>query len=100
MKKEAFRDYLSTQIKKKPVSDCISRCVTVEYSLMVDLDAEYEKDKGEYVLSKVAYCKRDKDTDKPLPKEFSFKEGCNVVQRMTDLRSAVKRYFAYCGTET
>ena len=99
MKRDEFREYLSTQIKKKPVSDCLSRCITVEYALKVDLDEQFAADKGEYVLSKLAYCKRDMDAGKPLPTEFSFKEGCNVVQRMTDLRSAVKRYFAYCDAK-
>lgn len=97
MKKEEFRNYLSISVKKKPVSDCLSRCTTVEYALKVDLDEEYAKDGGREVLSKLAYNKRDMDAGIPLPKEFSFKAGCNVVQRMTDLRSAVKRYFSFCA---
>ena len=97
MKKEDFRRYLSTSIQRKPISDCLSRCTTVEYALKVDLDKEYAKDGGAEVLSKLSFSKRDVDAGVPLPKEFSFKEGCNVVQRMTDLRSAVKRYFSFCS---
>jgi hypothetical protein len=41
MRKEDFRQWLDGKIKKKPISDCISRCTTVEYALKVDLDEEY-----------------------------------------------------------
>lgn len=98
MKKEEFRSYLSGSIQKKPISDRLSRCAAVECALKIDLDEEYAKDRGVTVLSKITYGKRDVDAGVPLPKGFSFKEGCNVVQRMTDLRSAVKMYFSFCDT--
>ena len=44
MRKEDFRQWLDGKIKKKPISDCISRCTTVEYALKVDIDEEYRKD--------------------------------------------------------
>lgn len=55
MRKEDFRQWLDGKIKKKPISDCISRCTTVEYALKVDLDEEYRKDNGQAVIAKLSY---------------------------------------------
>ena len=52
MRKEDFRQWLDGKIKKKPISDCISRCTTVEYALKVDLDEEYRKDNGQAVIAR------------------------------------------------
>ena len=86
MRKEDFRQWLDGKIKKKPISDCISRCTTVEY----------RKDNGQAVIAKLSYNARDAKANLPVPQEFNFKEGCNVVQRLTDLRSSVNRYFDFC----
>jgi len=96
MRKEDFRNWLSNRMNKKPASDCISRCTTVEYALKVDLDVEYKKDCGNAVLAKLSYCRRDATAGLSAPSEFSFKEGANVVQRITDLRAVVNRYFDFC----
>lgn len=76
--------------------DCISRCTTVEYALKVNLDEEYSRDNGQAVIAKLSYNARDAKANLPVPQEFNFKEGCNVVQRLTDLRSSVNRYFDFC----
>ena len=96
MRREEFRTWLAQTIKKKPVSDCISRCSTVEFALKTDLDNEYKTDGGKTVLDKLSYCRRDATAGNPPPKEFIFKEGANVVQRITDLRAAVNKYFTFC----
>ena len=96
MKKAEFRSWLSNHMKKKPASDCVSRCNSVELALNVDLDEEYKLDKGKSVLGKLSYCRRDATAGVPAPAEFHFREGANVVQRITDLRYAVNRYFAFC----
>lgn len=96
MRKEDFRQWLDGKIKKKPISDCISRCTTIEYALKVDLDEEYSRDNGQAVIAKLSYNERDAKANLPVPQEFNFKEGCNVVQRLTDLRSSVNRYFDFC----
>lgn len=99
MRKEEFRTWLSLTIKKKPASDCLSRCNTVEYALKVNLDDEYKRDGGKAVLEKLSYSRRDASAGIPAPAEFHFKQGANVVQRITDLRSAVNRYFTFCREE-
>lgn len=95
MRKEDFRQWLDGKIKKKPISDYISRCTTVESALKVDLDEEYRKDRGQTVIRKLSYNARDAKFNHPVPQEFNFKAGCNVVQRLTDLRLAVNRYFDF-----
>lgn len=75
MRKEDFRQWLEGRIKKKPISDCLSRCTTVEYALKVDLDEEYKKDKGQAVIAKLSYNARDAKANLPVPQEFKFKEG-------------------------
>jgi len=99
MRKDEFRAWLSKSIKKKPAGDCISRCSTVEASLNVDLDEEFKKDGGNALLSQLSYNRKMANKNEPYPACFSFREGANVVQRMTDYRSATKKYFAFCEEE-
>lgn len=99
MRKDEFRTWLASRVKKKPASDCISRCAAVEYALNIDLDTEYKKDAGKAVLKKLSYCRRDATAGVKAPTEFSFKEGANVVQRITDLRASVNKYFSFCSEE-
>lgn len=96
MRREEFREWLSAKIKRKPVSDCMSRCKIVEFSLQVDLDTEYSNDKGKNLLEKMQYSAADEREKKEAPAGFQFKENANVRFRMTDLRSAVNKYFKFC----
>ena len=96
MRKEDFKEWLSTRIKKKPTSDCISRCKAVETALQIDLDTEYALDKGKRVLSKMQYTITDERANKEAPAEFQFKDSANIRYRMANLRSAVNKYFEFC----
>lgn len=96
MRKDEFRVWLSARIKDKPVSDCMSRCKIVESSLQIDLDNEYSNDKGKTLLGKMQYTAADEKEKKEAPAGFHFKENANIRFRMTDLRSAVNRYFKFC----
>lgn len=99
MQKDRFREWLEPQRTKRAASDCISRCKKVELALNVDLDEEYKRDKGRYVLLALSYGKKEKDTGVMASDKFHFQEGCNVVQRFTDLRASVKKYFAFCENQ-
>lgn len=96
MRKDEFKEWLSTRIKKKPISDCMSRCKTVEQALQIDLDEEFSYDKGKRLIDKMQYSISDERANKEAPVEFHFKENANIRFRMTDLRSAVNRYFEFC----
>lgn len=96
MRKEDFQEWLSTRIKKKPTLDCMSRCKSVETALQIDLDAEYAFDKGKRVLSQMQYSIADEREKKDAPAGFHFKDNANVRYRMTNLRSAVNKYFEFC----
>lgn len=96
MRKEEFKEWLSVKIKKKPASDCMSRCKSVEIALQVDLDAEFARDKGKQLLGKMQYSIADERANKPAPEEFHFKDNANIRYRMTNLRSAVNKYFEFC----
>ena len=89
MRKDEFKEWLSTRIKKKPISDCMSRCKTVEQALQIDLDEEFSYDKGNRLINKMQYSIADERAKKEAPAEFHFKENANIRFRMTDLRSAV-----------
>ena len=96
MRKDDFKEWLSTRIKKKPASDCMSRCKTVEQALQIDLDEEFSYDKGKRLMDKMQYSIADERAKKEAPPEFHFKENANIRFRMTDLRSAASRYFEFC----
>ena len=95
MRKEEFKEWLSTRIKKKPTSDCMSRCKAVEIALHTDLDAEYALDKGKRLLQKMQYSISDERKQKAAPTEFHFKDNANIRYRMANLRSAVNKYFEF-----
>ncbi len=96
MRKQEYRQWLDGKIKPASIKDRISRCTSVESSLNIDLDDEYKKDEGKKVLAQLHYTINDLRMRKPLPGGFHFKDGVNVNQRMTDMRSAVVQYFAFC----
>ena len=96
MRKEDFREWLSTRIKKKPISDCLSRCKSVEVAFETDLDMEYDFDKGQRLLEKMQYSISDERDRKAAPCEFHFQEKANIRFRMANLRSAVNKYFEFC----
>lgn len=96
MRKGDFKEWLSTRIKKKPTSDCMSRCKAVETAYKIDLDTEYALDKGTSLLCKMQYSITDERAKKEAPTEFHFKDNANIRYRMANLRSAVNKYFEFC----
>ncbi len=72
MRKDEFEEWLSTRIKKKPISDCISRCKTVEQALQIDLDEEFSYDKGNRLINKMQYSIADERAKKGSPCGISF----------------------------
>lgn len=97
MQKEKFRVWLSTRIKKKPGSDCMSRCRAIEKALKIDLDNEYRKDKGERLLTMLYYSAEDERNGKKCPDGFKFKDGVNIRFRLTNLKCAANKYFEFCS---
>jgi hypothetical protein len=96
MRKEEFKEWLADRVNKKPASDCVSRCKKVELALKVDLDAEFTRDSGKQLLSRMQYSVADERANKEAPTGFNFKENANIRFRLTNLRSAVNRYFEFC----
>ena len=99
MQKELFRSWLLNRRTVKAASDCISRCKKVENTLGIDLDQEYQRDKGCSVLQSLQYGQREVNKGIPMPEDFGFKQSSNPVQRYTDLRCSVKQYFLFCDQD-
>ena len=70
--------------------------MTIEYTMKIDLDEEYKKDNGQAVITRLSYSALDAKAKFPASAKFNFKEDCSLVQRLTDLRSSVDRYFYLC----
>lgn len=101
MRTDEFRIWLQEfPLNPKPLKDCISRCKKVEKALQIDLDKEYKKDRGVSVLSALKYTPEDEKNHREAPECFNFKPDANVRFRFTDLRSATKKYFAFCEAKT
>lgn len=100
MRKDDFKEWLLVRVKKKPASDCVSRCKTVETALEIDLDEEFAIDKGKRLMGKMQYSIADERANKDAPAEFHFKDNANIRYRMTNLRSAVNKYFEFCKETT
>ena len=67
MRKEDFKEWLSTRIEKKPISDCMSRCKAVETAFQIDLDTEYAFDKGKCSWGKCSILLLTKEQKKRHP---------------------------------
>lgn len=96
VRKNEFRRWLSSRIQLKPVNDCISRCQTVEQSLNVDLDTEFQVDQGLGLMKRMQYSIADQRVAKDAPEGFSFRTNSNIRFRMANLRAAVNSYFKFC----
>lgn len=97
MRKNDFKEWLLTHVHTKPASDCVSRCGTVEAALNVDLDEEYARDQCMEVINKMQYTAKDERENKKAPEGFHFRENAKIRYRLTDLRSAVKKYVCFCN---
>lgn len=86
-------------LQPKPVYDCISRCRRVERSLGIDLDEEYEHDRGKSVLVALTYTIHDERDNKPAPKSFSLTPGANIRYTFSDLRTSVNKYISFRDLE-
>lgn len=97
MRTEDFRRWLLVRQTRKSVSDSLSRCRRVEKSLQIDLDEEYQKDRGKQLLSRMEYTAADERNNRPAPLGFEFAANLSIISRLRDLRCAVKRYFKFCS---
>lgn len=100
VRKNEFREWLSYRIQIKPVNDCISRCQTVEQSLNVDLDTEFQLDQGVGLMKRMQYSIADQRAAKDVPAGFSFRTNSNIRFRMANLRAAVNSYFKFCHDDS
>ncbi|MDD7219691.1 MAG: hypothetical protein PUI16_06885 [Clostridia bacterium] len=103
MRKEEFRSWLekygkhgTEPMSKRPIDDALSRCNRIEMGLHIDLDIEYEQDRGEGILALLEYTKDAKNVGKEVPKGLFFKQESDLYNGMASLRSAVKKYFEFC----
>lgn len=91
-----FKEWANGKVTDKAIKDGVSRCKKIEMSLKIDLDTEYAHDGGQSLLTKLAYSPSDERAGKPAPAGFEFTDTAKIRFRMTDLRSAAKRYFKFC----
>ena len=103
MRRESFKAWLEKYGKlgvepmsKRPIDDALSRCNRLETRLHVDLDVEYEKDRGDSFLDLLEYTKEDGSIGKEVPKGLFFKPGADLYNGMASLKSAAKKYFEFC----
>ena len=64
------------------------------------MDEEFAIDKGKRLMGKMQYSIADERANKDAPAEFHFKDNANIRYRMTNLRSAVNKYFEFCKETT
>lgn len=95
MQVDAFREWIAQFRSMRSANDCISRCKKVERTIDVNLDDEYAADKGKNVLAILSYGQKEANAGEDSPVDFSFKANSNCVQRYTDLRCSVKKYFEF-----
>lgn len=99
MRYNDFKHWLetSTNLQQRPIADALSRVKRIEQSLRLNLDLEYIKDGGKYVLSILDYSAADVMIGKKPPIGLEFKSGANIRNGMASLKAAAKQYFNFCS---
>lgn len=98
MRHNDFKNWMETctNLKQRPIADALSRVKRIEHSLRLDLDLEYIKDSGNYVLSMLDYSTADAMNNRKPPIGLEFKPGANIRNGMASLKAAAKQYFNFC----
>lgn len=101
MRKNEFKVWMESlgTMKTRPIGDAISRCKRVENSLNINLDNEFEKDRGNNILTLLEYTKEDEQLNCSPPEGIVFVSGSNIKNGMASLKSAVKKYFEFCHSK-
>lgn len=89
MKHLEFQSWLNTRLSPKAVNDYLSRCNRIEEKLGINLDSEFEKDKGNYLYSIL------NESNNAIVSLLSFSATANIQNGMASLKSAVKKYFTF-----
>ena len=98
MRYNEFKSWMenNTSLQPRPIADALSRVRRIENSLHLDMDLEYIKDGGNYVLNKLEYTATDESNCKQAPIGLTFKSGANIRNGMASLKAAAKQYFSFC----
>ena len=98
MREDAFISWMRSQgtMGVRPMCDAVSRCKRICKGLNIDLDAEYAKDGGRSVIARLEYSAQDARAGKEIPGGLDFAPGVNLKNGMASLKSAAKKYFAFC----
>ena len=80
-----------------PMRDAMSRCQRVENGFGVDLDEEFNRDKGKSVIDRLNYSREDEQMNVAAPKGLYFKPGANLYNGLASLKNAAKKYFRFCA---
>ena len=100
MRYDEFKSWLeaNTTLQAKPSSNAASRAQRIEQGLRINLDLEYQKDGGQYILKSLNYSTVDAAHRKMPPLGLVFKPGADIRNGMASLKAATKLYFAFCKT--
>lgn len=93
MREKEFRAWLEyvKNLAPRPINDYVSRCKRVMRCLQINLDEEFKKDKGHYLLKLLA------DSDNSiLIDRLEFSEDADIPSGLASLKSAVNSYFEFC----
>jgi len=96
MKFDFFKSWLENQgtLGKRPIGDCLSRNKRIECDLKINLDFEYERDRGAKLIDLLTYTIEDKNKNVPSPIPI---DG-DLITGLASLKAAAKKYFDFCNS--
>ena len=101
MRYEQFRSWMEKKgnLEANPISNALSRCRRLEKVPGINLDVEYARDGGKYVIEMLTYSTKDERACKSVPVELEFSPTANLRNGMASLKNAAKLYIEFCREE-
>lgn len=95
MDERNFRLWMETHKNYHTVRTYASRCLRVENELHINLDEEYQRDKGYELMQKLKYSRKESREQKQPQCGIVFDADVDIYCGMHSLRASVKKYFEY-----
>lgn len=99
MRDKEYSKWLQSYVTNAVIVNYIKRCQRIEDNLQIDLDDEFNKDKGKSLLAKLTYTTDDQTHNRPLKCNIFFNAGSDLRAGMGSLKTAVNKYFEFCQEE-
>lgn len=95
MDERNFRLWMETTKNYHTARTYTARCIRVETEMSINLDEQYDLDKGDRLMQTLKYSRKEAREGKQPQCGIVFDLDVDVYSGMHSLRASVKKYFEY-----